>query len=90
MQQIRCPWCGPRDEAEFLYRGDATVSRPAAGANEAEFFDYAYSRANPKGWHLEWWHHVAGCRRLVKVLRHTVTHEIRATGWPADRLELPE
>ena len=29
MHRIDCPWCGPRDEAEFAYRGDATVRRPA-------------------------------------------------------------
>jgi sarcosine oxidase subunit delta len=33
---------------------------------------------NPRDWHTEWWLHVAGCRRLLKVVRHTLTHEIRS------------
>ncbi|MCB9944952.1 MAG: sarcosine oxidase subunit delta [Geminicoccaceae bacterium] len=90
MHQIRCPWCGVRDEAEFQYKGDATKRRPADGAGEAAFFDYVYQRRNPKGWHVEWWHHVTGCRRFVKVVRHTVTHRIHVTGWPDDDLEVPE
>ena len=32
MLQIHCPHCGPRDEAEFTYRGDASVSRPGPDA----------------------------------------------------------
>ena len=34
MIRIDCPWCGPRDEIEFTYRGDATRARPAADAPE--------------------------------------------------------
>ena len=38
MHRIDCPWCGVRDEAEFKYRGDATVKRPEpdAGAEAVE------------------------------------------------------
>ncbi|MFM8681042.1 MAG: sarcosine oxidase subunit delta, partial [Alphaproteobacteria bacterium] len=32
MLQINCPHCGPRDETEFTYRGDATVARPGPDA----------------------------------------------------------
>lgn len=90
MQQIRCPWCGFRDEAEFQYQGDASKVRPPADAPEADFYDYVYTRSNPKGWHIEWWHHVGGCRQWVKAVRNTLTHEIRATGFAQDSLELPE
>lgn len=89
MLQIKCPWCGVRDEAEFSYAGDATVQRPAADAGAAAFYDFVYTRANPKGWHTEWFHHAGGCRRYVKVRRHTVTHEIAGTGAPADTLGPP-
>jgi methylglutamate dehydrogenase subunit B len=89
MHRILCPWCGLRDEAEFEYGGDATVARPEAGAALEAFHDYVYTRKNPRGWHLEWWHHVGGCRQLVKVVRHTVSHEIRATGLAQDHLEVP-
>ena len=90
MHQIKCPWCGVRDEAEFQYKGDATVVRPTDDNDEAGFFRYVYLRDNPKGWHTEWWHHVAGCRQFVKVVRSTLTHEISTTGTPAESLEVPE
>lgn len=89
MHQIKCPWCGVRDESEFQYQGDASVKRPDPDAGQEAFFDYVYQRDNPKGWHVEWWHHIGGCRGWVKVVRNTVTHEIYATGRPEDDLELP-
>ena len=90
MHRINCPWCGMRDEAEFQYQGDATVTRPEADADEEAFFRYVYIRENPKGWHTEWWQHVGGCRQWVKVVRNTLTHEIHATGGPHDDLPLPK
>ena len=90
MLRIPCPWCGERDEVEFRYQGDAGRTRPAAGAAANQVEDYLYLRDNPRGWHLEWWLHTAGCRQLIKVLRHTVTHEIAAVGGPADSLSPPE
>jgi len=84
MLRISCPWCGVRDESEFRYRGDAHRVRPAAGAAVVIFSAYVYGRDNPKGWHLEWWLHIGGCRKLLKILRHTVTHEIRWTGGALD------
>lgn len=89
MIRIDCPHCGLRDEAEFTYRGDASVTRPPAEAPLAAFHDYVYARANPRGWHLEWWHHSGGCRQFLKVVRHTVTHRVHAVGAAQDRLELP-
>ena len=44
MHQIRCPWCGVRDEAEFQYGGDATVVRPADDGPEQAFYDFVYTR----------------------------------------------
>ncbi len=82
MLQIRCPFCGVRDEAEFAYRGDATVKRPTSDDQDA-FVDYVYNRVNARGWHREWWQHSTGCRQWLRVTRHTVTHEISA-------VELPE
>ena len=76
--RIPCPFCGPRDEAEFRFRGDASVRRPAPEADTDAFFDYVYARANPRGWTLEWWQHADGCRAWLQLRRHTVTHEIGA------------
>jgi heterotetrameric sarcosine oxidase delta subunit len=84
MLRIPCPWCGERDETEFRYRGDATRTRPSGDAGLAAFSAYVFERDNPRGWHEEWWLHVGGCRRLLKVVRHTVTHEIRWVGAPED------
>jgi heterotetrameric sarcosine oxidase delta subunit len=76
--RIDCPFCGLRDEVEFRYRGDATRRRPSPEAGEEAFVSYVYERANPKGWHEEWWQHVHGCRRVLTVERNTLTHEFRA------------
>lgn len=78
-----------RDEAEFAYRGDATVARPGPDGDIAAFHDYLYMRANPRGWQVEWWQHAAGCRAFLKVLRHTVTHEIRAVVTATETPEVP-
>jgi sarcosine oxidase subunit delta len=43
-----------------------------------------YQRDNPCDWHTEWWMHVGGCRKLLKVVRHTLTHEVRAVSVAAD------
>jgi len=89
MLRIACPFCGPRDEADFTYRGDATVRRPDADAGIDAFHDYVYLRANPQGWHVEWWQHSAGCRQWLKVVRHTVTHEIAEVATADATPEIP-
>jgi sarcosine oxidase subunit delta len=91
MLRIPCPHCGERDEIEFRYRGDAHVVRPCPGEPElAAFGAYVYERANPHGWHLEWWLHVGGCRKLLKVARHTLSHRIAWTGGPQDTPDPPQ
>jgi heterotetrameric sarcosine oxidase delta subunit len=84
MLRIPCPNCGARDEVEFRYRGAAGRARPPAEAGVAAFSAYVYERDNVLGWHLEWWLHVGGCRSLLKVLRHTLTHEIGWVGGPSE------
>ncbi len=50
MLLIPCPWCGPRNQVEFTYGGDATVQRPAADARSTRgWFVYVYVRDNPAG-----------------------------------------
>jgi len=90
MLRISCPWCGERDETEFRYRGDARRARPPADAPPEEFVSYVYERANPCGWHLEWWLHAGGCRQLLKVVRHTLSHEIHAVVPALEQPALPE
>ena len=79
MLLIPCPWCGPRNQVEFTYGGDATVTRPVPDAPDAVWLHYVYVRANPAGPHDELWLHSAGCRQWFKVRRDTRTHEILAS-----------
>lgn len=78
MHRIECPWCGPRDENEFSYQGDAACRRPTLGEPSERIEDLLYFRDNPKGIHTEYWHHVSGCQQYIVVERHTLTHEIRS------------
>jgi len=84
MLLIPCPWCGPRNQVEFTYGGDATLRRPAPDAPESAWIDYVYLRDNPCGPHDELWYHGAGCRSWFKVRRNTRTHDI-LTSAPADQ-----
>jgi len=76
MMLIPCPYCGPRNQIEFTYGGDATLRRPAPNAPESTWVDYVYLRDNPCGPHDELWYHGAGCRSWFKVRRDTRTHQI--------------
>ena len=79
MIRINCPVCGLRDESEFSFIGDATVRRPAVdNADMQAWYEYVFLRDNPRGAHVEHWLHVHGCRQVVTVRRHTVTHEIES------------
>jgi sarcosine oxidase subunit delta len=82
---IPCPHCGPREVSEFTYAGDATRDRPALDASQAEWCAYLYERQNPMGWHREHWQHTAGCRAVLVVERHTLTHEIRSARFAGAR-----
>jgi len=76
---IAHPLLGPRDAAEFVYLGDASlIDRPDWQAPDAaeRFHDYAYLRDNPAGAHRELWYHEQGDRSWLVVTRDTVSHEI--------------
>jgi heterotetrameric sarcosine oxidase delta subunit len=81
MLLIPCPWCGPRDDIEFYYGGEAHITRPAdpAALADREWAEYLYMRANPKGRIAERWVHSAGCRRWFNLVRDTTTHRILAS-----------
>ncbi|KUN59381.1 ferredoxin [Streptomyces canus] len=78
MLLIPCPWCGPRDEAEFHYGGQAHVPYPENPASlpDEEWARYLFFRDNPKGPFAERWSHAAGCRRWFNAVRDTSTNEI--------------
>ena len=75
---ISCPHCGIRPKEEFTIRGDASLARPAPDADAHSWYDYVYLRSNPKGQHMEYWHHSSGCRRWLIVERDTITHTVHA------------
>jgi heterotetrameric sarcosine oxidase delta subunit len=76
MLTLDCPICGIRDETEFTYGGDATVTRPPMdeGASQA-WLNFVFMRTNPRGPHREYWHHVQGCRQWLMLERDTLTHD---------------
>jgi sarcosine oxidase subunit delta len=78
MLLIPCPWCGPRNEIEFRYGGEAHITRPDSpeAVDDAAWADYLFMRANPKGPLAERWVHSAGCRRWFNLVRDTVSHRI--------------
>ncbi|MEM7407265.1 MAG: sarcosine oxidase subunit delta [Pseudomonadota bacterium] len=80
MLLIECPYCGPRDQSEFSFGGEAHIVRPLAPdeLDDAQWGDYLFHRENPKGDHKEQWCHTAGCRRWFNVVRDTVTYRITA------------
>jgi sarcosine oxidase, subunit delta len=76
MMLLTCPWCGPRDESEFVCGGATHIVRPALEASDAEWCEYLFFRDNPKGLHRERWRHAYGCGQWFNVARHTVTHQV--------------
>ena len=82
--RIDCPHCGSRDIQEFVYRGDASVSRPDPdGENALEHFvEAVHLRAR----HVEHWYHAGGCRAWVRVERDTLTHEIESTTFASEEI----
>ncbi|NNC23870.1 sarcosine oxidase subunit delta [Salinisphaera sp. USBA-960] len=79
MLEIPCPWCGPRDESEFAYGGEAHLNRPdPETASDREWAAYLYYRDNKAGVHAERWHHTHGCRRWFNAVRDTVTYRFHS------------
>lgn len=76
---INHPLLGPRDAAEFVYLGDASlINRPTSSADDAadQFYEYLYLRVNIAGDMRELWYHEQGDRSWLVVTRNTLTHEI--------------
>ena len=78
MLLIPCPWCGPREETEFRYGGQAGIAYPAdpEALSDAEWAEFLFMRDNPRGEFHERWMHAAGCRRWFNVVRSTIDHGI--------------
>ena len=74
MQLIECPWCGPREEVEFHYGGQAHVPYPdnPGELSDDEWAHYVFFRDNTKGRFAERWNHSA--RPMAR----------RRRAWPTD------
>ena len=79
MLLIPCPWCGQRNEDEFMFGGESARVRPddPASTTDAQWSDYLYNSTNHKGVVREWWWHVNGCTKWFVIDRDTVTHAIQ-------------
>ena len=89
MLLVPCPWCGPRDEIEFTYGGQAEIAYPSnpRSLSDEEWADFLFMRENPRGPFRERWYHVHGCRRWFDADRDTSDHRfLRITRYE----ELPE
>jgi sarcosine oxidase, subunit delta len=73
---IPCPYCGPRDETEFAYGGEAHVVRPDPAEDDAAWSARLFLRHNPKGWTRERWRHQIGCGKWFNLCRDTATNAI--------------
>lgn len=78
MMLINCPWCGPRNQEEFVCGGQAHIMRPEEPqtVSDHDWSRYQFVRTNPRGLHAERWLHLYGCGQWFHMLRDTVTHEI--------------
>ena len=73
MLLIPCPWCGPRDETEFKYGGQAHLpypDDPAALSDEA-WADFLFMRDNPRRTVVG---AVDACRRVSPVVQRGAGH----------------
>ena len=74
MQLFPCPFCGPRDEREFHFAGEAGKTRPdtTGAVSDAAWTAYLHDQRNDKGHVREIWMHLP-CREIFVMERDSVT-----------------
>lgn len=77
MQIFPCPFCGPREEHEFLFAAEAGKTRPepAEAVSDADWAAYLYDTAAPRGTAREIWVHLS-CGGYFVMTRDTVTRAV--------------
>lgn len=77
MQKFPCPFCGPRDEREFHFAGEAGKTRPdtLGKISDQTWADYLYTHENPRGATREIWVHTP-CQEYFIMERDTVTMDV--------------
>ncbi|MEO3385418.1 sarcosine oxidase subunit delta [Mesorhizobium sp. CAU 1741] len=80
MQLFSCPFCGSRDETEFVFGAEAGKTRPepAAEVSADTWGRYLHFADNPRGPTREIWQHVT-CGEFFLMERDTVSHAVAAT-----------
>jgi len=77
MLKIPCPFCGERNESEFIHGGPVGGDRPDPNAtSDGEWVDYLTIVPNPLGPVQERWWHACGCGEWLEIWRDTRTHDI--------------
>ena len=77
MQLFPCPFCGWRDEREFLFIAEAGKERPdtTQKISDEDWARYLHSILNDKGAVREVWMHLT-CGELFILERDSVTMEV--------------
>lgn len=83
MLVLLCPHCGPRNSSEFTYQGEIS-QRPGPTVDRVEWRRFLYEETNTADWMSEQWFHGMGCRRFLRVERHTVSNDVRSVRDLAD------
>ena len=78
MLKIICPFCGPRNETEFVHGGTLKPRRAddPAMVSDQDWINYLTVPDNPIGPVQERWWHVRGCGQWFTVTRDTRSHDI--------------
>ena len=78
MLKISCPFCGPRNEVEFVHGGPLKARRPddASPLEDQAWVEYLTVPQNPLGPVQERWWHVRGCGSWFTITRDTLNHDI--------------
>ena len=71
-------WAKHQPEAGVALKPPTKARPDPETAAAADWCDYVFYRDNPRGRHVEYWHHGQGCRLWLKVARDTVTHKIES------------
>ena len=88
---INCPYCGPRDAAEYTYQGDGNRTRPDPMSQDIQAWnEYIYDRVNIAGDQNEIWQHSGGCRAHLRVTRNTLTHKVSSVAFARPQADEPE
>ena len=72
MSRLVCPFCGPRELEEFVFR--KTLAESAATSYQA-----VYERVNRLHESQEHWQHMNGCRAWLRVRRDPSSHTVLET-----------